>query len=228
MELTADAIRTVEVPLVPEEEADVFLAMAPRLRLVDVGTGVPEGPPTEVSFAASPVCFHLLVEVASEPPLLVAVPDGGPVFEDECVELFFADPREPFVYREVVVNPAGSRYGAEVRNPDDSRATWTLRPGSLPEGLRAAVSGGPAGRPPSEWSRWRCRLSVPWRALSADGAPPRDGAARRLNVYRIGRGAVTLHLALSPTLRGAPPDFHVPSRFARALFRAAGRIPESC
>lgn len=213
------ALRAVEIALVREEDARRALETAPRHALLDIGGGPGAGPAASVAFVASPAALHALFEVDSEPPIRVASPDGGPVFEDDCVELFVARPDDPAAYREIVVNPAGARYGAEIRNPDDSRATWTLVAGRLPEGLSVEIRGEPAGAPPGAWRRWSCRISAPWRALSADGLAPRPGEARRLNAFRIARGASTRFQALSPTLRSEPPDFHVPSRFAKAVFR---------
>ena len=219
MDVIPRGVRVVEIALVREESAGRALAAAPRLALFDVGGADAEGPAASVAFVASPAALHALFEVESEPPLHVAAVDGGPVFEDECVELFLARPHDPVAYREIVVNPAGARYGAEVRNPDDSRATWTLLPGRLPDGLSVTVAGGEDGVRPQAFRRWSCRISVPWRALSPDGHAPAPGEERRLNAYRIARGASTRFQALSPTLRSAPPDFHVPSRFAKAVFR---------
>ena len=145
--------------------------------------------------------------------------DGGHVYEDDCVELFVASPEDPAFYIEIVVNAAGARYGAEVRNPDGSRETWTLRAGILPAGLSVSVTGEPAAGPPSARRQWKGAISVPWRSISPKGSAPLPGEERRLNATRIARGRSTRYLALSPTLRASPPDFHVPARFARAVFR---------
>jgi len=216
--VTPGNVRVVEIALVAEESARRDLLAAPRLTLLDVGGAAAAGPAAAVAFVASLAALHVLFEVVSEPPLRIGAVDGGAVFEDECVELFVARPEDPVAYREIVANPAGARYGAEVRNPDDSRTSWTLLPGRLPDGLSVEVAGEPGGVPRA-WQRWSCRIVVPWGALSPDGRAPAPGEERRLNAYRIARGASTRFQALSPTLRSAPPDFHVPSRFARAVFR---------
>jgi len=214
----ADGIPVLRISLVPDGRLGPELAEAARVPLVDVGGSPDAGPRTLVALAASPRVLAVVFEAEAEPPLRVTSPAGGPVYEDECVELFVTDPGDPAAYREIVVNPAGARYGAEVRNPDGNRATWTLAPGRLPEGLAVDVVGEPAGASPASWTRWRCLIEVPWRSLSASGLPPLPGEERRLNAYRIARGRTTRFQALSPTLRASPPDFHVPVRFARALF----------
>lgn len=140
------------------------------------------------------------------------------VFSDECVELFVAEPDEPARYFELVVSPLGTVYTARVSNPDDSRATWHVEKRPAPDGLVLRVEGEPSSALPTAWTRWTCVLRVPWSALSRAGEPPRPGEERRGNLYRIARGRTTAFQALSPTLRSAPPDFHVPSRFASFVF----------
>lgn len=172
---------------------------------------------TRVRFAATEEAFVVLFESTAEPPLTIERSDGEDVFRDECVELFLCAPGEPFAYREIVVNGRGAVYAARVVNPDDSRETWSVVVGEPPAGARIEVSGDPATGAPSEWTRWTCLLSIPWTSLPSD-RPPAPGEERRGNAYRIARGRSTRFLALSPTLRSDPPDFHVPSRFARFVF----------
>lgn len=172
---------------------------------------------TRVRVAATAGSFVILFESTAEPPLTLERGDGEEVFRDECVELFLASPDEPFAYDEFVVNPSGRLYTARIVNPDDSRETWTVSRGAPPPGVSIDVTGEPKTRPASEWTRWSCRLSVPWSSL-APGRAPAPGEERRGNATRIARGRSTRYLALSPTLRATPPDFHVPSRFARFIF----------
>lgn len=204
----------VRVPRLVDESA---LGNSPAHVLGDVGGGAAPGARTTVRLGFTAEALLALFDCAAEPPLAVSHPAGGEVFQDECVELFVSSPGNVFLYQEIVANPAGALYGARVRNPDDSRATWQLAPGEGVVGVSAAASGEPRGCPPSEWTRWRCRLHIPWTSLPG-GRPPADGEERRGNAYRIARGRRTHFLALAPTLRATPPDFHVPSRFARLLF----------
>lgn len=204
----------VRVPRLLIEEA---LAHAHAHVLVDVAGGRGPAAATTVRFGFTSTAFLVLFEAPAEPPLAVVCKSGGDVFRDECVELFLSSPGSPSLYQEIVVNPAGALYGARVRNPDDSRATWQLAPGEGVAGVTVKVTGSPAGRPPSEWLRWRCFLRIPWASLPG-GRPPAGGEERRGNAYRIARGRTTRFLALSPTLRGSPPDFHVPTRFAHFAF----------
>lgn len=170
-----------------------------------------------MTFAASADVLVALFCAESQPPLSVGSSGrGGRVFDDECVELFVGFPTDPGRYVEVVANPAGAVYTALVSNPDGSRRTWRVTPVEV-RGVSARILGSPGDAAPSEFSAWSCRLEVPWREMG--GSPPADGEERRVNAFRIARGASgTRHLALSPTFRADPPDFHVPSRFARLSF----------
>jgi len=204
----------VRVPRLVSEEA---LANAPAHALLDAAGGPDPAAATTVRFGFTAVAFLALFDAPAEPPLVVTRSSGGEVFRDECVELFLSSPGTPSLYQEIVVNPAGAVYGARVRNPDDSRATWQLAPGEGASGVGVRVDGEPKARPPTEWTRWRCRIRLPWTSLPG-GRPPAEGEERRANATRIARGRTTRFLALSPTLRASPPDFHVPSRFARLTF----------
>lgn len=202
---------------VPSLGGEAALAQAPPHVLLDVGGGPGPAEPTTVRFGFDASAFFALFDVPSEPPLAVTHAAGGEVFRDECVEMFLASPDDASLYQELVVNPAGALYAARVRNPGESRATWRVAPGEGLAGVVAIVSGDPQGAPPPERRRWRCLLRIPWSALPG-GRSPSDGEERRGNAYRIARGRTTRFLALSPTLRADPPDFHVPSRFARFAF----------
>jgi hypothetical protein len=201
---------------VPRLAAESALFAAPAHALADVGGGPGPAKPTTVRLGYTAVAFLALFDAPAEPPLAVSAKPGGEVYRDECVELFLSSPREAALYQEIVVNPGGAVYGARVTNPDDSRATWRLARGEGLTGVTVDVQGEPGG-PPAGWVRWTCRLRIPWSDLPGE-CPPSEGEERRGNATRIGRGRTTQYLALSPTLRASPPDFHVPSRFARLLF----------
>ena len=189
----------------------------PSHALADVGGAPAPSLATTVRFASTREAFIVLFEAAADPPLTIRRGDDEDVFLDECVELFLASPLEPTAYQEVVVNPRGACYAAHIVNPDESRETWKVSRGHASAAISIDVRGDPAARPAAEWMRWSCRLAVPWASLPS-GRAPAEGEERRGNAYRIARGRTTRYLALSPTLRSSPPDFHVPSRFARLVF----------
>jgi len=211
--------RAPRIPVIPVARvaSPEDVASQASCALADVnGAPAPELA-TGVRFAATAEAFVVLFEAAAEPPLAIRHDDGEDVFRDECVELFLSSPFEPCAYQEIVVNPRGACYTAHLVNPDESRETWKLSRGHASTGISIDVAGDPASQPAAEWVRWRCRLAVPWASLPS-GRAPAEGEERRGNAYRIARGRSTRFLALSPTLRSSPPDFHVPSRFARLVF----------
>lgn len=163
--------------------------------------------------------LHVLFEVSSEPPLrLHARHPHAEVWDDDCVELFWADAAEPSRYLEVVVNAEGTLYTARVANPHASRETWHIVRGVPVPGLKLRVEGDPPESLPTGWHRWRCWLSVPWGSLNPPLSRPRPGDERRGNLTRIARGRHVRFESLVPTGRATPPDFHVPSAFATFRF----------
>lgn len=182
-----------------------------RLVSLDGGRGEPE---TTVTFGSSRDALVARFHSVSEPPLTLGVREpNGPVYRDECVELFLASPAEPGRYLELVVNPLGVLYSARVLNPHDDRTRWELSPGApgvaLP-GVDVSIEG-PGGEP-AGWRWWSATLRVPFALISPASPNP-----ALVNATRIARGARTSHLALAPTYRTSPPDFHVPSRFANLV-----------
>lgn len=212
--MTPDPLPVVPVARVASRE-DVMSRTSHTL--ADVGGAPAPSLATTVRFASTRDAFLVFFESAADPPLTVLHGAGGEVFLDECVELFLASPLEPAAYQEIVVNPRGACYTARIVNPDGSRETWKVSRERVSQAIAIDVRGDPAGRRPAEWVRWTCGLAVPWASLPS-GRAPAEGEERRGNAYRIARGRTTRYLALSPTLRSNPPDFHVPSRFARFVF----------
>ena len=179
----------------------------------------PDDRSTRVALVGGVRHLHVLFEVVSEPPLRVlALQPQQNVFDDECVELYWADAAEPSRYLEVVVNPEGTRYAARVANPHASRETWHLMRGVPVPGMKVRVEGDPVNARPAEWERWRCWISVPWSVLTPPLPRPRPGDERRGNLTRIARGRTVRYESLVATGRATPPDFHVPSAFATFRF----------
>ena len=171
---------------------------------------------TRVAFSASREGLTVLYEADADPPLEVRRTHAQePVYEDECVELFWEGDVPDGLYTEIVVNPLGTVYSARIDNPDGDRRTWKVSPTPL-EGLEIRVEG-TTDAAPGAWRRWTCLLRAPWSALTPGRPAPVPGSVHRGNVFRIARGRVPRFEALSPTLR-TPPDFHVPARFVRFPF----------
>ena len=210
----------VDVPLLPPSarrgDAQSRLEFRP---LGGLSGEPPDERSTRVALVGGVRHLHVLFEVLSDPPLRIrSRRPHDEVWDDECVELFWADAAEPSRYLEIVVNPEGTHYAARVANPHASRETWHLVKGVPVLGLKLHVEGDPAHLKPSEWERWRCWLSIPWPTLTPPLGRPRPGDERRGNLTRIARGKSVRFESLVATGRADPPDFHVPAAFATFRF----------
>ncbi len=179
----------------------------------------PDDRATRVALVGGVRNLHVLFEVISDPPLQVlARRPQESVFDDECVELYWADAAEPSRYLEVVVNPEGTRYAARVANPHASRETWHVLRGVPVPGMKVRVEGDPASLPPDGVGTMALLdLDTVGRAHAAARAPspgrratwePDENRARDERPYE----------SLVATGRAHPPDFHVPSTFATFRF----------
>jgi hypothetical protein len=210
----------VDVPLLPRTarrgDAQEHLVFRP---LGGLSGEPPHERSTRVALVGGLRHLHVLYEVCSDPPLRIhARHPHADVWDDECVELFWADAAEPSRYLEDVDNPEGTHYAARVANPHASRETWHLVKGVSVPGLKVHVEGDPAGGPPRAFERWRCWLSIPWQTLTPPLGRPAVGEERRGNLTRIARGRSVRFESLVATGRATPPDFHVPSAFATFRF----------
>jgi hypothetical protein len=170
---------------------------------------------TRVRLSWDGEALYLMFDSASEPPVRVSSDPASPVFEDECVEVFWQGSRPHGEYLEFVVNPAGRVYAASVFNPSGDRASWRVDPWKAPPAIVTSIEGDPSGTLPTEWKRWKCSLRLPWNLLEPSGLSPATRGKLSGNLFRIRRSQTASYEALSPTGRISPPDFHVPDRFAR-------------
>jgi hypothetical protein len=169
-----------------------------RLAALDGGPGEPE---TTVTFESTGDALAARFHSVAEPPLTLGVLDpNGPVYRDECVELFLASPAEPGRYLELVVNPLGILYSARVLNPHDDRTRWELAPGApgvaLPD-VDVSIEG-PEGEP-AGWRWWGATIRVPFALMSLPSPAVLVNAPRS----REARGRAT---SLRAHVQAVPPD----------------------
>lgn len=182
------------------------------LELVRAVDGLPPRRATRVELAAAADRLIVRFDAESPAPWATIRERDGRLWEEEVVELFAAagaaDPRR---YLEIEVNPLGTVFDALVDCPAGDRRGMTVEPSWDCPGLATAVEIDAAS------GRWRTRLELPWRALGAGDAIPREV---RLNLFRIERprgGEPPEYSAWSPTFV-EPADFHRPARFASVRF----------
>ena len=153
--------------------------------------------------------LHFIVEEAAVRAVCAA--DGDPVWEDSCVEFFFAPHGDGRYYNlecsctgKILLCVGTERQGRE-RLPDALLQTTRRHAslGDIPFGLRQ----GPL--------RWELRLEVP---AAVFGLETYDGLEARGNFYKCGdRLPVPHYLSWAP-VRTPRPDFHRPEFFDRIVF----------
>ena len=140
----------------------------------------------------------------------------GPVWNEECVEVFLNPPGVAHQYYEINLSPLNVVYDCCVlnaRTADKPDEKFTALTGFKTEGLRTAVhvsgelsrKGGATG--------WTAEYAIPHAAMiGAPHAPPQSGDIWRANFYRIDspQAEQREHYAWSQTGRAA---FHLPWRF---------------
>ncbi len=158
----------------------------------------------------SPKSLHVRFEAEQAEPLFVSDKPklnekSIGLWERDVCEIFIApDQSEPQRYFEFEVAPTGEwlDLSIEVANGDRNTA-WDYH-----SGMQAAAR--------IEEGRILMTIEVPWEAF---GRKPRSGDAWLGNIFRcVGREPDRGYLAWSPTMTEIP-NFHVPERFGRLIFR---------
>jgi hypothetical protein len=155
--------------------------------------------------------LHLLFRVREQAVRAVCAADREPVWEDSCVEFFFA-PREDGLYYNLECSCSGKLYlcrGAGRHGRE-----------SLPEAAYAGIARRPSlaaqafGLREGE-TAWELALDIP---ASTFGLDTFSGLQARGNFYKCGdRLPVPHYLSWAPV--GTPkPDFHRPEYFDTIVF----------
>ncbi|HYO82733.1 MAG TPA: carbohydrate-binding family 9-like protein [Bryobacteraceae bacterium] len=141
---------------------------------------------------------------------------NGPVYQDDCVEIFIApNPEKVKNYYNFEINAIGAMLS-------QARADWRL--GELwwePEGMRYRTSfhGRPKKDELPEDTQWVVEAAIPLSNFARDAVhtPPRNGDVWRLNLQRLGGKTDAQYSAWSP-LPGDRPNFHQPEAFGIVRF----------
>ena len=148
---------------------------------------------------------------AAEPSLTVQTDrDNGPVWEDNCLEFFFA----PFDDEADYINFECNPLGAMIIEKGAARAPRTLLTGQLKPllGLSTRIQPGVG---------WAVDYTIPFRAIAEIyGRPfrPMAGGTFRFNAYCCGDHTAFPHFgAWSPVLL-PEPDFHQSAFFGRGVW----------
>lgn len=145
----------------------------------------------------------------------------GPIWDEECVELFLNPANTIHQYYEINVSPKNVIYDSVIlnnRTPDKPLEPFIGFPQWDAEGLKTAVHVAGQLDKPDGAQHWTAELAVPFAVLfGAKNKPPQNGDVWRANFYRIDspEKGNREHYAWSPTGKAA---FHLPWRFGFLRF----------
>ncbi len=147
----------------------------------------------------------------------------GPIYEEECVEVFINPANAPQQYYEINVSPRNVVFDACIlnsRTPAEPNANFLGSKEWHAEGLRTAVHLEGNLNQPGQARSWSAEFAIPFRALrGAPHVPPKSGDEWRCNFHRIDTppNAKSELYAWSTT---ELPTFHLPWRFGVLRFAA--------
>ena len=150
----------------------------------------------------------------------------GPVYPDDCVEIFLSPDREDVERTySIEINAIGTILDSfRQPNPDGSIAvdrSWDA------QGMKVAYSHrGTLNNDSDQDTLWIMEVVMPLSnfGLVAKNIPPKDKDVWRLNLNRCGGKTKMQYSQWSST--GTPePNFHVPSRFGQVYFSSRFKTP---
>ncbi len=231
------SIEAVELPPLPEvsclrvEEAPVIDGrldeatwdLAEVIELIDCETAGPGRFASRARLLYDDQFLYVAFELEDDTAWGTVEERDGPIWDEECVEVFLDPGGIGHYYFELNVSPKNVIYDSIILNRRSPEAPsrgfygipeWTMtgmRTGVHVEGERDE-RGGVSG--------WTVEYAIPFEMLyGLANLPPQPGDSWRLNLYRIDTpvpGGKRDHYAWSPTGRSA---FHIPWRFGYLVFK---------
>lgn len=200
---------------------DPYWKLAPPLYLVDAITGQPGRFKTEVRSLYNPRYLYVLFRCEDDYIWGTVTERDGPIYDEECVEIFLNPAQTTFQYYEINVSPKNvvfdacllnSRTPAASENPFRSLFQWNLKD------LQTAIQVVGKLDQPGQGREWTAQFAIPLAELwGAPHLPPQPGDVWRANFYRIDSPAKDQreHYAWQKIGR---PAFHVPWLFGYLRF----------
>ncbi|HNW58136.1 MAG TPA: carbohydrate-binding family 9-like protein [bacterium] len=196
---------------------------AAAVHLVEAISGQPGRFFTLLRAAWSEAALHIAFDCQDDYVWGDILEHDGPIYEQECVEIFINPSGCAHQYFEINVSPKNVVFDACIlnhRTEEQPDAPFTGLPGWEAEGLRTAVALRGLPDRPGMAAGWSAEYVIPFAALcGAPHQPPHPGDLWRVNFYRIDSpqpGHQEL-FAWSPVLLGT---FHRPWRFGYLRFEA--------
>ncbi|MCE5271047.1 carbohydrate-binding family 9-like protein [bacterium] len=149
-----------------------------------------------------------------------------PIYNEEVVEIFLDPIGRGTIYYELEVNPLNTSFDAVILNDapvsgsegrgERFQGFTGWNPGSFKHAV--TIQEGRLNDPSSGPGLWCCEMAIRFADMFLGAnVPPRPGDQWRGNLFRIDiDGDKSEESSFSPTGR---PDFHVPARFGRFIFR---------
>lgn len=165
-----------------------------------------------IAHSGDAIILHFKVSEASV--RAVAAQDGGPVWEDSCVE-FFSSPAEDGIYYNLECNCTGTLLLAARY----SRTDKTDAPKQILDGIQRWAS---LGREPFEERagecNWEVALVIPRSTFFRHNPETLSGLDMRANFYKCGDKLQKPHYLSWNAIVADKPDFHRPEYFGMLHF----------
>ena len=145
----------------------------------------------------------------------------GPIWEEECVEVFLNPAGVAHQYYEINVSPQNTLFETVIlnrRTVEKPAETFIGLPQWHPEGIRTATHIEGEADSPGKARSWSAEYAIPLdQLIGARNIPPQPGDVWRANFYRIDspQKGQRDHYAWSKT---GKPAFHLPWKFGFLRF----------
>ncbi|NUO82060.1 carbohydrate-binding family 9-like protein [candidate division KSB1 bacterium] len=200
---------------------DPLWQAAPLVNLHDALTGAPGRFATTVRALYD--AEYLYVAFACEDDYVwgTITAHDGPIYEEECVEVFINPAHAAHQYYEINVSPRNVVFDAcilNARTPAQPSGSFLGLQEWHAEGLRTAVHIEGELNRPGKAKGWSAEFAIPFRALiGAPHVPPKPGDEWRVNFYRIDTPLHAKSELYAWSATGLP-TFHLPWRFGTLRF----------
>ncbi|MBN1348359.1 carbohydrate-binding family 9-like protein [candidate division KSB1 bacterium] len=202
---------------------DPFWAKASPVTLVDAASGKPGRFQTEVRLLYNDTYLYVAFRCEDDYVWGTVTERDGPVYTEECVEVF-VNPASLFhQYYEINVSPKGVIFDASLlnsRTPENPKAKyiplWQLNLVDLQ--IKIFVDG--ETDHPGRARGWSAEYAIPFAELwGAPNVPPKDGDLWRINFYRIDTPENEQMEFYAWSVLGIA-DFHRPWDFGHLKFKS--------
>ena len=212
---------TAEVPVIDGVPDEAAWAAAPVISLVRAEDGEAGKFPGTVRILYDQDFLYVAFDLVDDYVWGTIEERDGPIWNEECVEVFLNPGGFPHQYFELNISPKNVLYDSLIlngRTAEQPYEDFLGVPEWNPETLVAAASVQGTTDVQDGASGWSAEYAIPYDFLyGAPHRPPQSGDRWRVNFYRIDSPTAgeRHHYAWSPTGRSA---FHLPWRFGVIIF----------